>query len=48
MQAVGVDYRAAKGFVVLHRCRRCGVERRNRAAPDDVDALIDLMSVSQR
>jgi RNHCP domain len=43
MEPVGVDYRASKGFVVLHRCERCGVERRNKAAPDDVDALIELM-----
>ena len=43
MQAIGVDYRAAKGFVVVHRCARCGAERRNKAAPDDVEALIELM-----
>ena len=43
MQPIGVDFRAAKGFVVLHRCRRCGVKRRNKAAPDDVEALIELM-----
>ena len=43
MQAIGVEYRAAKGFVVVHRCARCGAERRNKAAPDDVEALIELM-----
>jgi DNA-directed RNA polymerase subunit RPC12/RpoP len=41
---VGVDYRGAKGFVVVHRCESCGATRRNRAAPDDVDALIRLMA----
>ncbi len=44
MEPVDVDYRAAKGFVVVHRCTRCGIVRRNRAAPDDVDALVALMS----
>lgn len=43
MQAISVDYRAAKGFVVVHRCSSCGMERRNKAAPDDIDALIELM-----
>jgi hypothetical protein len=43
MRPIGVDYRAAKGFVVVHRCERCGVERRNKAAPDELDALIDRM-----
>jgi hypothetical protein len=46
MQAVAVDYSGAKGFIVVHRCRRCGVERRNRAAPDDTDALIAVMGAA--
>ena len=40
----GVDYRGGKGFVVVHRCERCGAVRRNKAAPDDVDALVALMA----
>jgi DNA-binding CsgD family transcriptional regulator len=47
MEPVGVDYRAAKGFVVIHRCQRCRLERRNKAAPDDTDALIELMRAAQ-
>lgn len=43
MAPIRVDYRAAKGFLIVHRCERCGAERRNRAAPDDVEALIELM-----
>lgn len=37
-----------KGYVIIHRCDKCGEERRNRAAneapvqPDDVDLLIRL------
>jgi hypothetical protein len=43
MEPVGVDYRAGKGFLVVHRCQRCGFTRPNRASEDDVEALIDLM-----
>ena len=48
MEPVGLDYRSAKGFIVIHRCRRCGVTRPNRAAvdceqPDSLEALGRLM-----
>jgi RNHCP domain len=43
MEPVGVDYRPAKGFVIVHRCGRCGFARTNRVAPDDMDAVIELM-----
>lgn len=47
MDAVGV-VRTRKGWQLIHRCRRCGVERANRAAleasqPDELDAVIALM-----
>jgi hypothetical protein len=47
MDAVALR-RVPKGMQIVHRCRRCGVERPNRVAdrgdqPDDVDALIHLM-----
>jgi DNA-directed RNA polymerase subunit RPC12/RpoP len=44
MEPVDVDHTPAKGFVVVHRCTRCRTVRRNRAAPDDVDALVAFMS----
>lgn len=37
-----------KGWIVVHRCARCGAERRNKAAlddpacPDDLEALAAL------
>jgi hypothetical protein len=43
MQPVGVDYRSAKGFMVVHRCLRCGFTRPNRISGDDVEALTCLM-----
>lgn len=41
-----VEHNSKKGWVIVHRCRRCGAERRNRAAlddpqlPDDFDVLV--------
>jgi hypothetical protein len=30
-----------KGYVIVHRCERCGLVRRNRSAPgDDVQELL--------
>jgi hypothetical protein len=43
MEPVGIDYRSGKGLMVEHRCVRCGFARPNRAAPDDIDSLIELM-----
>ena len=47
MDAVAL-LRNRKGMQIVHKCRRCGMTRRNRVAdrgdqPDDVDALIHLM-----
>ncbi len=39
---------AKRGYVIIHRCERCGKEVRNRAAheakvqPDDIELLIKL------
>ena len=44
---VGIDYRGSKGFVVIHCCELCGAVRRNKAAPDDVDALVALMATGR-
>ena len=48
MAPVAIDHRPAKGYLVVHRCLRCGTVRRNRiatgtTAPDDLDAVIALM-----
>jgi DNA-directed RNA polymerase subunit RPC12/RpoP len=43
MEPVGIDYRSGKGLMVEHRCLRCGFVRRNRVAPDDTEAVIELM-----
>ena len=48
MEPVSAQPDAKKGFVIVHRCRRCGEIRRNRAAheaatqPDNKRLLIAL------
>jgi hypothetical protein len=48
MAPVGIQYRAGKGYQIMHRCLSCGVERPNKAAfntiqPDDIEALARIM-----
>ncbi|HKA69418.1 MAG TPA: RNHCP domain-containing protein [Actinomycetes bacterium] len=45
MRPIALDYRRAKGQLLIHRCDRCGRVRRNRVAadceqPDHLDALL--------
>lgn len=48
LEPVGVEHDGKKGWIVVHRCARCGVRRRNRAAlddplqPDDYEAIVAL------
>ena len=50
MEPVGLDGSAASGWIVVHRCVRCGTLRRNRAAlndprqPDSWDTLLQVSS----
>jgi hypothetical protein len=45
---IGAEHSGKKGWVIVHRCERCGAVRRNRAAlddpaaPDDFEALVRL------
>lgn len=48
MEPVAVERSGKKGWVLSHRCRRCGALRRNLAAiedpvqPDDYEAIVAL------
>lgn len=48
LRPVRVETDPRKGYIIIHRCERCGETRRNRAAngaavqPDDIDLLIKL------
>ena len=50
LEPVAVHHSGKKGWTIVHRCRRCGEERRNRAAlddpamPDDYTLLVRLAS----
>lgn len=35
MPPIGIDHRKNKGYMILHRCERCGKEIVNKVAPDD-------------
>ena len=51
LEPVGVVVDSRKGYVIVHRCRRCGEVRRNKAAPDDPQAPDDfelLLELSRR
>lgn len=45
---VAVEHDGKKGWIIVHRCERCGETRRNRAAlddpvqPDDYQRIVEL------
>lgn len=48
MKPISVETDAKKGFIIIHKCQKCGEIKRNRAAteaktqPDDISLIIDL------
>ena len=48
MDAIKTEINPKKGYVLVHKCRKCGEIKRNRAAfdakvqPDDMDKIIML------
>ena len=44
MQPRAVDAHSKKGWQILHKCAKCGFERRNMTADDDdIDAIAKIM-----
>ena len=48
MKPVGLSYKSGKGYQIVHRCLKCGVEKVNKIAedarqPDDIGAVADLI-----
>jgi len=39
----GIKHSSKKGYQITHRCKKCGMEKVNRIAPDDMEAVIALM-----
>ncbi|MBX8463841.1 MULTISPECIES: RNHCP domain-containing protein [unclassified Deinococcus] len=51
MEPVAVEQSGKKGWIITHRCQKCGFEGRNRAAtddPDQPDSWDALIAVSTR
>ena len=51
MRPIGI-VRSKKGFQIVHRCERCGIQRRNRVAAetvmaDDIDAIVALFGAAR-
>lgn len=49
MKPESVDHHAAKGFMLVHRCMRCGKAQRNKVAvdchqPDDMSLVRSIMA----
>ena len=48
LEAVGVEHSGKKGWIVIHKCQRCGEIKRNKAAlddpvsPDDFELIVQL------
>ena len=48
MEPISAEPDAKRGYIITHRCTKCGAIRRNRAAhtakvqPDDLDMIIAL------
>ncbi len=38
LEPIAVDYNAKKGWIIVHRCIKCGAIKRNKAAVDDPQA----------
>ena len=48
MDPVMIDQQSG-GFVIVHRCRGCGKEIRNKAAADDeMDAMVAVIQEQQK
>ena len=52
MEPVGIRFKSGKGFQLVHRCLKCGVNRVNKVAestvqPDEIEALLPLLSMQR-
>ena len=53
MDPISAEPDAKKGYIIIHKCRKCGAIRRNRAAneakvqPDDISLIIKLTAAGK-
>lgn len=46
LEPIGVEISGKKGYVIIHKCKKCGAIRKNKAAEDDNIDLIIKLSVN--
>lgn len=45
LEPIGLEMNNKKGYVIIHKCKKCGQIRKNKAAEDDnMDLIIELSS----
>ena len=42
MMPISIHSHSKKGWQIHHKCQKCGVEKLNRSAPDDIEALLKI------
>lgn len=47
MRAVKTEPDAKKGFIIIHKCTKCGALRRNKAAKDDERELLIRLTAAE-
>lgn len=47
LEPVGIEISNRKGYVIIHKCKKCGQIRKNKAAKDDNMDLIIKLSARQ-
>lgn len=48
MEPVSIDHSGKKGWIVLHKCQKCGKMMKNKEAPDDnFDRIIELTKINE-
>ncbi len=45
LEPVSMEIDSKKGYIIIHKCKKCGAIRKNKAAKDDnIDLIIKLSS----
>ncbi len=47
LTAIKAEPDAKRGFIIIHKCKKCGAIRRNRAAEDDDRALLIKLTAAE-
>ena len=42
MKPINFQSHSKKGWQIIHACQKCGTQKLNRIAPDDIDSLLEM------